>query len=158
LVPRRQGRRREQATVFEPLEGEPRSVLRPPVSVPVAEGSQALGAEQLAEPGTDGHGNSPPREGWPAIQWEDSEPGAQTGRPGAAGSVRGVAWRRCLTDRFSRRGAGPHTQRCPRPPARSALASATYSSENGPRGLSRFSIFFTPATGVGPWPNTQAMS
>src|SRR5262245_36168900 len=27
------------------------------------------------------------QEGWPAVQWEDNEPGAQTGRPGAVGPV-----------------------------------------------------------------------
>src|SRR5262249_39628821 len=33
---------------------------------------------------------SPPKVGWPAVQWEDNEPGAQTGRPGAVGPVRGL--------------------------------------------------------------------
>src|SRR5262249_15536541 len=55
---------------------------------------------QVAEQGTSGHGKSPPTEGWSAVQWEDSEPGAQTERPGAVGPVRG-----CLA-------AQPHRPPC----------------------------------------------
>src|SRR5262249_56001545 len=48
------------------------------------------GGEQLLKPGPSDHGKSAPKEGWSAIQWEDSEPGAQTVRPGAVGPVRGL--------------------------------------------------------------------
>src|SRR5262249_19066430 len=49
-----------------------------------------LTLEQLADPGTGGHGKSPSTQGWSAIQWKDNEPGAQTERPGAVGPVRGL--------------------------------------------------------------------
>src|SRR5262245_37704917 len=53
----------------------------------LADGAGRAG-EQLLKPGPSDHGKSPPKEGWSAIQWEDSEPGAQTVRPGAVWPVR----------------------------------------------------------------------
>src|SRR5262249_43349776 len=38
----------------------------------------------------DGHGNLLPEKGLSAVQGEDNDPGAQTGRPGAVGLVRGL--------------------------------------------------------------------
>src|SRR5262249_32945084 len=67
--------------VLEPFEGG---------TVRVAAHRGGLTGEQPADPGTVGHGKTPPGEGWSAIQWEDNEPGAQTGRPGAVGPVRGL--------------------------------------------------------------------
>src|SRR5262249_61324601 len=46
--------------------------------------------EQTADPRTSGHRKSPPKAMWPAVEWEDNDPGAQTVRPGAAGPVRGL--------------------------------------------------------------------
>src|SRR5262249_34299172 len=55
----------------------------------LADGAWRAG-EQVADPGTSGHGKSPRRAGWSAVSCEDNEPGAQTGRPGAVGPVRGL--------------------------------------------------------------------
>src|SRR5262249_39740985 len=41
-------------------------------------------------PGTDGHGKTPPKAMRSAIHWEGNEPGAQTGRPDDVRSVREV--------------------------------------------------------------------
>ena len=50
----------------------------------------ARACESVADPGTAGHGKSPPGVGWSAVQWEDNDPSAQTGRTDAVGPVRGL--------------------------------------------------------------------
>src|SRR5262249_55259630 len=88
-------------------------ILGPALDV---EGQFAFGLASRGN-GLDGHGKSPRRAGWSAVQCEDNAPGAQTGRTGAApspyplplgggeGRVRGagagVAGRRCRTGRIS---------------------------------------------------------
>jgi hypothetical protein len=54
--------------------------------------------EQLAGPGTGGHGESPRRATWSAGSCAGDDPGAQSGRPATVGPV-GGAWRRCPPDR-----------------------------------------------------------
>src|SRR5262249_26410151 len=61
--------------------------VRPEPGGSFADGTGRAG-EQLANPGPSDHGKSPAKAMWSAVQWEDSEPGAQTVRPGAVGPVR----------------------------------------------------------------------
>src|SRR5262249_17408517 len=53
-------------------------------------GGTGRAGEQAGNPGTGGHGKSPRRAGWPAVHRYGNARGAETGRPGAAGPVRGL--------------------------------------------------------------------